>query len=115
MYSCSRTAKQLDALASLCGKHQLTDNLSKTKVMIFEAQHGCVADLMLSSADVESVVSFEYLGFTFHATRDMSFGTGFLVAAATEAILTMQQQCALLGIRALLSSATYLPLSCYPF
>ena len=107
--------KRLDALASLCDKRQLTVTLSKTKIMIVEARHGSVADLVLSSADVESVVSFEYLGFTFHATRDMSFGTGFLVAAATEAILTMQQQCALLGIRALLSSATYLPLSCYPF
>lgn len=73
--------KQLDALASLCDKRPLTVTLSKTTIMISEARHGSVADLVLSSVDVESVVSFKYLGFTFHATRDMSFRT---VAAATE-------------------------------
>ncbi len=85
-------------------------NLSKTKIVIFEAQHGCVADLMLNSAVMEEVESFKYLGFTF-----LSVGTGSSVAAAAKAIFAMQQQCALLGIRALLSSATYLPRSCHPF
>lgn len=54
---------------------------------------------MLNSAVVERVESYNYLGFIFHATGDMPFGAGFLVAAATKAFFAMQQQCALLGIR----------------
>ncbi len=91
--------QQSDALASLCDKRQLTVNLSKTKIMIFEARHSCVTDLVLNSAVVERVESYRYLGFTFHATGDMSFGTGIWVAAARKALFAMQRQCALLGIR----------------
>ena len=43
--------------------------------------------------------SYKYLGFTFHATKDMSFGTAFLVAAARKAMFAMRRRCALLGIR----------------
>lgn len=42
---------------------------------------------MLNSAVVERVESYNYLGFIFHATGDMPFGAGFLVAAATKAFL----------------------------
>jgi len=93
--------KQSDALASLCDKRQLPVNLSKTKTRIIEARHSCVAHLVLNRAVVERVESYKYLGFTFHATRDMSFGTGILVAAARRAMFAMQRRyrCAFLGIR----------------
>jgi hypothetical protein len=84
--------KQSDALASLCDKRQLAVNLSKTKTMIIEARHSCVAHLVLNSVVVERVESYKYLGFTFHATRDMSFGTGILVAAARRAMFAMQRR-----------------------
>ena len=74
--------KQLDALASFSDQRQLTVNLSKTKVVVFEARHSHVADLVLNSAVVERVESYKYLGFTSHANKDMSFGTAVLVAAA---------------------------------
>ena len=46
--------KQLNALASFCqSQRQLTVNLSKTKVVIFEAQHGTVPDFVLNGAVVE--------------------------------------------------------------
>ena len=91
--------KQLDALASFCDQCQLTVNLSTTKIVVFEAQHSHVADLMLNGAVVERVESYKYLGFTFHATKDMSFGTGILVVAAKKAMFAMRRRCALLGIR----------------
>lgn len=91
--------KQLDALASFCDQRQLTVNLSTTKIVVFEAQHSHVADLMLNGAVVERVESYKYLGFTFHATKDMSFGTGILVVAAKKAMFAMRRRCALLGIR----------------
>lgn len=40
-----------------------------------------------------------YLGFTFHATKGMSFGTGILVVAAKKAMFAMRRRCALLGAR----------------
>ena len=40
-----------------------------------------------------------YLGFVVHASKAMTFGTSFLVAAAKKAMFAMQQRCALLGIR----------------
>ena len=91
--------KQLDALASFCDQRHLTVNLSKTKIMIFEAWHSHVEDLVLNGTVVERVESYKYLGFTFRATRDMCFGTGILVAAARKAMFAMQGRCALLGIR----------------
>ena len=48
---------------------------------------------------MQRVESYKYLSFTFHATGDMSFGTGILVAAARKAMFTMQRQCAILGIK----------------
>ena len=91
--------KQMDALASFCDQRQLTVNPSRTKMMIFEAWHSHVDDLVRNGAVVEKVESYKYLGFTFHATRHMSFGTGILAAAARKAMFAMWWRCALLGIR----------------
>ena len=40
-----------------------------------------------------------YLGFVVHATKEVTFGTSVLVAAAKKAQFAMGRQCALLGIR----------------
>ena len=42
--------------------------------------------------------SYKYLGFVFHATRDVKIGTAFLVAAAGKAQFAMWRQCLLLGL-----------------
>ena len=72
--------KQLDALASFCDQRQLTVNLSKTKVVVFEAQRSHVAELVLNGVVVERWESYKYLRFSFHVTKGMSFGTDLLVA-----------------------------------
>ena len=91
--------KQLDALASFCEESQLTVNLSKTKVVVFEHRQSDVPDFVLNGAVVERVESYKYLGFVVHATKAMTFGTSFLVAAARKAMFAMRRRCALLGIR----------------
>ena len=91
--------KQLDALASFCEARQLTVNLSKTKVVVFEHRQSDVPDFVLNGAVVERVESYKYLGFVVHATKAMTFGTSFLVAAARKAMFAMRRRCALLGIR----------------
>lgn len=49
--------KQLDALASFCEERQLTINLSKTKVVVFEYRQSDVPDFVLNGAVVKRVES----------------------------------------------------------
>jgi len=91
--------KQLDALASFCEERLLTVNLSKTKVVVFEHRQTDAPSFVLNDAVVERVESYKYLGFVLHATKAMTFGTAFLVAAARKAMFAMRRRCALLGIR----------------
>ena len=93
---------QLNALASFCDQRQLTVNLGKTKVMVFEPHCSDVADFVLNGAVVERGESYKYFVFIFHATKNMSVGTSFLVAAAKKAVhcvFAVQQQCAEVGIK----------------
>ena len=96
--SASGLQKQLDALASFCEQRQLTVNLSKTKVVVFEARQSDVCGFVLSGAVVERVESYKYLGFVVHATKKLTFGTDALVATAKKALFATRRRCALLGI-----------------
>ncbi len=113
--SASGLQKQLDALASFCEQRQLTVNLSKAKVVVFEARQSDVCDFVLSGAVEERVESHKYLGFVFHATKKLTFGTDALVATARKALFAMRRRCALLGIRdpALQCTALVLPILSY--
>ena len=91
--------KQLGALASFCDQRQLKVNLSKKKVVVFEPHCSEVADFVLNGAVVERGESNKYLGFVFHATKNMSVGTSFLVAAARKAMFAMWRRCAEVGMR----------------
>ena len=105
--------KQLDALTSFCDQRQLTVNLNKTEVGVFEPRRSDVADFALNGAVVEREESYKYLGFVFHATKNMSVGTSFLLAAARKAMFAMRRRYAEVCIRILLCNASYLiPLCC---
>ena len=65
--SASGLQKQLFALASFCEQRQLTVNLSKTKVVVFEKQRSAMSDFRLNGAVVERVDRYKYLDFVFHA------------------------------------------------
>ncbi len=94
--SASGLEKQLDALASFCVQRQLTVNLSKTKVVVFESD---MCDFVVSGAAVERVESYKCLGFFVHATKKLTLGTDALVAMAKMALFAMRRQCALLRIQ----------------
>ena len=98
----STTAKglqqQLDALASFCQARQLDVNHSKTKVVIFETRRSSCQDFTYNGIHVDREDSYKYLGFTFHATKSMAYGVGFLVAAAKKAMHAMQRRCAFLRL-----------------
>ena len=59
--------------------------------MVFEARHSHTTDFVLNGAVVERVESYKFLGFTFHATKDISFGTELLVGAARKAMYAMRR------------------------
>jgi len=96
--SASKLRKQLDALASFCEQRQLTVNVNKTKVVVFETLQSEVCDFVLSGAVVERVESYKNLGSVLHATKKLTFGTDALVATARKALFAMRRRCALLGI-----------------
>ena len=66
---------------------------------MFEHRQSDVPDFVLNGAVVERAESYKYLGFVVHATKAMTFGTSFLVAAARKAMFAMRRRCALLGIK----------------
>ena len=85
--------RQLDALASFCEQRQLTVNLSKTKVVIFEARKSDCKDFVFSGTTVERRDEYRYLGLVFHATKNMAYGVEYLVAAAKKAVHAMRRRC----------------------
>ena len=66
---------------------------------MFEPRRSDVADFVLNGAVVERGKSYKYLGFVFHATKNMSVGTSYLVAAARKAMFAMRRRCAEVGMR----------------
>ncbi|DBA77175.1 TPA: hypothetical protein ACH3X1_009749 [Trebouxia sp. C0004] len=66
--------RQLDALASFCEQRQLTVNLSKTKVVIVAARKSDCKEFVFSGTTVERHNEYRYLGFVFHATKNMAHG-----------------------------------------
>lgn len=87
--SAARLQKQLEALESFCDQRQLTVNLSKTKVVVFEGKQSSMQDFMMIpiGALVERVDSCNYLTFVFNADENMTFGAGFLVGGCWKGIV----------------------------
>ena len=94
---------QLNTTASFCEQHQLTVNVSKTKVVVFVAQHSSIPDFVLNGATWRewTAAGTCQVGVCLHATKGLTFGTEVLVAAARKAIFAMRRRCAvkLLGVR----------------
>ena len=69
----------------------------KTKVVTFGSKAACQA-FVFNSNEVERVESYKYLGFEFHATKNLAHGVSQLVSAAKKAMHSMNRRCALLPI-----------------
>ena len=90
--------RQIDALADFCAGRQLEVNLSKTKVVVFETRCSDCTPFVFQGRVVDRVEEYRYLGFVFHATRNMAYGADFLVAAAKKAMHAMRRRCMFLGL-----------------
>ncbi len=87
--------RQLNALQQFCHQRQLSVNVAKTKVVKFGSKATCQA-FMFTGNEVERVESYKYLGFEFHATKNLARGVSQLVSAAKKAMHSMNRRCALL-------------------
>ena len=85
--------RELNALQLFCEQRQLTVNLAKTKVITFGSRARCQA-FTFNGNEVERVQSYKYLGFEFHATKNLSHGVSKLVSAANKAMHAMNRRCA---------------------
>ena len=82
---------------NFCEQRQLSVNLTKTKVITFGSRPSCQA-FILSGSEMERVQSYKYLGFEFHATKNVAHGVSKLVSAANKAMHAMNRRCAFLHI-----------------
>jgi len=93
--------RQLDALQQFCHQRQLSVNLAKTKGVTFGSKAACRA-FVFNNNGVERVKSYKYLGFEFHATKNLAHGVSQLVSAAKKSDAfhepQMASHCALLPI-----------------
>ena len=106
--------RQLDALQQFW---QLSVTLAKTKVVTFGSKAACQA-FVFNSNEVERVESYKYLGFEFHATKNLAHGVLQLVSSAKKAMHSMNRRCALLpisdpGLRCKLLDSLVLPILSY--
>ena len=83
---------QLDALQGFCEQRQLTVNLDKAKVVVFEASKSECVSFVFKAGVIERLESYRYLGF--HATKNMSYGASHLVNAAIKAVYAINRRCA---------------------
>ena len=91
--------RHINALQLFCEQRQLmiTVNLTKTKVVTFGSRARCQT-FTFNGNEVERVQSYKYLGFEFHATKNLSHGVSKLVSAANKAMHAMNRRCAFLQI-----------------
>jgi len=90
--------KQIDALQKFCADMQLTVNVKKTKIMIFEQTATQCQPFMYCQEEIERVSSFKYLGVEFSATRGLCMAAEQLAAAGHKAVFALRRRCAALNI-----------------
>ena len=109
--------RQLDALQQFCHQRHLSVNLAKTKVVTFGSKAACQA-FIFNSNEVERVETYKYLGFEFHAIKNLAHGVSQLVSSAKKAMHSMDRRCTLLpisdpGLRCKLFDSLVLPILSY--
>ena len=77
--------RQLDAVQVFCHQRQLSVNLAKTKVVTFGSKAAC-RPCIFNSNKLDRVGSYKYLGFKFHATKNLAHRVSQLVSSAKKAM-----------------------------
>jgi len=93
-----RLQKQLDVLQAFCCEHQLTMNVKKTKVVVFEARKSVCQAFQYEGEAIEQLNSFKYLGVELHDIKGMQAAIQWLAMLGKKAIFALRRKCAKLCI-----------------
>jgi hypothetical protein len=90
--------KQLDVLQTFCCERQLTVNVKKTKVVVFEARKSMCQVFQYEGKALEQLNSFKYLGVELHGTKGMQAAIQQLAMSGKKAVFALRHRCAELRI-----------------
>jgi competence protein ComGF len=90
--------KQLDVLQSFCYEHQLTMNVKKTKVVVFEARKFVCQVFQYEGKTIEQLNSFKYLSVELHGTKGMQAAIQRLTMSRKKVVFALRRRCAELHI-----------------
>jgi hypothetical protein len=90
--------KQLDVLQAFCCELQLTVNVKKTKVIVFEACKFICQTFQYEGEAIEQLNSFKYLGVELHGIKGMQAAIQRLAMLGKKADFALQCRCAELRI-----------------
>ena len=97
-YSAKGLQAQLSILQQFCKDRGLDVNVSKTKIVVFEARKTDAPSFFYNTQAIEQVQKFKYLGIVFHSTRGLSCAIDHLTIAARKALFGMYARCHALHI-----------------
>jgi hypothetical protein len=81
--------KQLDVLQAFCCERQLTVNVKKTKVVVFEACKSMCQAFQYEGKTIEQLNSFKYLGVELHGTKRMQAAIQRLTMSGKKAVFAL--------------------------
>jgi hypothetical protein len=90
----ARLQKQLDVLQAFCYEHELTVNVKKTKVVVFEACKFVCQAFQYEGEAIEQLNSFKYLGVELHGTKGMQVAIQRLTMSGKKAVFALWRRCA---------------------
>ncbi len=90
--------KQLDVLQAFCYERQLTVNVKKTKVVVFEACKSVCQAFQYEGEAIEQLNSFKYLGVELHGTKGMQAAIQWLAMSRKKTVFALRHRCAELHI-----------------
>jgi hypothetical protein len=94
----ARLQKQLDVLQAFCCERQLTVNVKKTKVVVFEACKSVCQAFQYEGEAIKQLNSFKYLGVELHDTKGMQVAIQWLAMSGEKAVFALRCRCAELRI-----------------
>jgi len=90
--------KRLDVLQAFCCECQLTMNVKKTKVVVFEACKSVCQAFQYEGEAIEQLNFFKYLGVELHGTKGMQVAIQRLAMSGKKAVFALWHRCVELRI-----------------
>jgi hypothetical protein len=86
--------KHVDVLQAFCCERQLTMNVKKTKVVVFEARKSVCQAFQYEGETIEQLNSFKYLGVELHDTKGMQAAIQQLTMSGKKVVFALRHRCA---------------------